>query len=1155
MNKKVAGQLGFLIAILLLLSGMPFTSHILSAGNIHSVYGEVYVDGSLADSELEVILKFPSGNESDITSTGHYVMNFQGHDWETGLFFVKINSIEYIPKDGYGNQMELEIQDDIIGYEVNLSVDTTIPNNPPNPPTNPTPQDGAIDVSISPSLSVEVTDPDADPMDVYFYNGSDHSLIGTDTNVPSGGIASVGWPSLSYDTLYSWYAVANDAIDEATSSTWSFTTESEPITNNPPNPPINPSPYDGETGIDLSPILSVDVSDPDGNFLDVSFFDASDHSLIGQHNGVMSGSTASLEWPGLSYTTTYQWYTKVYDYEYVTTSATWSFTTEAEPIVNNPPNTPTSPSPYDGETGVSINPTLSVDVSDPDGDLLEVRFYNASDSGLIGTDYNVPSGGTASVQWLALSYETTYQWYAVANDGEYDSASPTWIFTTLLDPTVNHPPDKPTNPSPADATTGVSLNPILSVDVYDQDGDNLDVEFYNASDDSLIGEVTGIASGSTASLTWNDLSYSTTYQWYTKVNDSEFDNISATWSFTTRDAIINKPPNAPTNPSPQNGETDVSINPTLSVSVSDPDADMLDVKFYNASDSSLIGIDYNVPSGETAYFVWSGLSTDTTYQWYAAADDSEFQTYSVVWSFTTTVSNPANLPPNAPVNPIPFDGATGVSLNPILSVDVSDPNGNILEVRFYNAFDSSLIGTDYNVPSGGTASVQWLALSYQTTYQWYAVANDGEYDSFSSTWSFTTTIQSSGNNPPNPPTNPSPANGETNVGVNPTLSVDVSDPDGDDLTIYFYDDSDDVLIGTLTNVQSGTTASMIWSGREYSTTYNWYVIADDAQDQSISDRWEFTTMPLSTENLPPYKPSNPLPVNESTDIILSPTLSVDVFDPNDDSINVSFYNADDQTLIGEVNDVASGNSAEIVWSGLSYSTLYRWYAKANDSEYESKSDIWQFTTMEEPPNDPPNKPTNPSPTNYETGIGLNPELSVVVTDPDGDSMDVYFYDASTHQLIKKETNVPNGSTISAVWTGLTYGSEKQWYVIVNDSKSENKSDTWYFTLYDVDLDITFKGGLGISTIFQNYGDGEAEDIEWELSVKTKYLNRINIDKNGIIDFLKPNSKINAKKLYVFGFGLLEVTANAKSGGKNVEKMGGGIIVGYWTLIVPDLTPS
>jgi hypothetical protein len=53
-----------------------------------------------------------------------------------------------------------------------------------------------------------------------------------------------------------------------------------------------------------------------------------------------------------------------------------------------------------------------------------------------------------------------------------------------------------------------------------------------------------------------------------------------------------------------------------------------------------------------------------------------------------------------------------------------------------------LIGTALNVPSGTVASTPWNGLSYSTTYQWYAVANDTSgATNQSDTWSFTTTTQ------------------------------------------------------------------------------------------------------------------------------------------------------------------------------------------------------------------------------------------------------------------------------------------------------------------------------------------------------------------------------------------------------------------------------
>ena len=98
---------------------------------------------------------------------------------------------------------------------------------------------------------------------------------------------------------------------------------------------------------------------------------------------------------------------------------------------NNPPNAPFNPVPADTATGIATSPTLSVDVSDPDGDTMDVDFYDASDDSLIGGDNNVANGGTASVSWNGLSESTTYSWYAIADDGEFTTQSATWSFTTL----------------------------------------------------------------------------------------------------------------------------------------------------------------------------------------------------------------------------------------------------------------------------------------------------------------------------------------------------------------------------------------------------------------------------------------------------------------------------------------------------------------------------------------------------------------------------------------------------------------------------------------------------------------------------------------------------------------------------------------------------
>ncbi|MFX1253069.1 MAG: S8 family serine peptidase [Promethearchaeota archaeon] len=100
-----------------------------------------------------------------------------------------------------------------------------------------------------------------------------------------------------------------------------------------------------------------------------------------------------------------------------------------------------NPAPSDGSTGVSLSPSLSLTVSDADGDLMDVSFYNASDDSLLGDDTNVPSDDTASISWLGLAEGTSYSWYAEIDDGLLTTKTGSFSFTTLSDnPTWDETP-------------------------------------------------------------------------------------------------------------------------------------------------------------------------------------------------------------------------------------------------------------------------------------------------------------------------------------------------------------------------------------------------------------------------------------------------------------------------------------------------------------------------------------------------------------------------------------------------------------------------------------------------------------------------------------------------------------------------------------------
>jgi len=96
--------------------------------------------------------------------------------------------------------------------------------NSPYMPVVSSPPNGSVDTAINLDLNVTVSDPNSDVMNVSFYwtNGT---LIGTDTNVASGGVASVSASNLEYLTTHNWYVKITDGKYWTTGDTWEFTTK------------------------------------------------------------------------------------------------------------------------------------------------------------------------------------------------------------------------------------------------------------------------------------------------------------------------------------------------------------------------------------------------------------------------------------------------------------------------------------------------------------------------------------------------------------------------------------------------------------------------------------------------------------------------------------------------------------------------------------------------------------------------------------------------------------------------------------------------------------------------------------------------------------------------------------------------------------------
>jgi len=227
--------------------------------------------------------------------------------------------------------------------------------------------------------------------------------------------------------------------------------------------------------------------------------------------------------------------------------------------------------------------------------------------------------------------------------------------------------------------------------------------------------------------------------------------------------------------------------------------------------------------------------------------------YYSAWSWNATANlysiayqqdDATALVPNSPPTfgtPSPTNSSTGQNLALTWSIPINDPEGDTfaywLNCSNGNNFSSVL-------SSNGTKSLSLSGLSYNTTYiVWVNATDSGGSGQWTREWyNFTTKIDTA----PNVPTNPSPANGATNVKPDKKkLTCTVTDPDGDSITVQFYW-ANGTLIGTDT-IASGGTAEVAIPTLAETTIYRWYVNASDGILSTLgpagapATNWSFIT--------------------------------------------------------------------------------------------------------------------------------------------------------------------------------------------------------------------------------------------------------------------------------------------------------------------------
>jgi hypothetical protein len=390
---------------------------------------------------------------------------------------------------------------------------------------------------------------------------------------------------------------------------------------------------------------------------------------------------------------------------------------------NNPPYTPSNPSPADHATGVDVNADLSWTCSDPDtGDTLTYDVY----FGTTTSPSLVSSGQTSSsYDPGTMNPGTKYYWKIDAWDNHgATTPGPLWDFNTASG--SNNPPNTPSTPTgPTTGVTGVSYN--YQTSTIDPDGNQVKYG-WDFDNDGIVdpSHWTGFHNSGatcTVAVTFNGAG---TYYLSVKAEDT----YGAQSAFSPYLTIVittgtNNPPTAVIDsiiPNPANQGQTV----TFTGHGTDPDTGDT-ITGYNWRSS----IDGQLSTA--ASFSNSTLSAGTHAIYFKVQDNHG--AWSTEVSQTLTINPAGNNPPNKPSTPSgTTNGKAGTSYP--YSTSATDPDGDKLKYGWDKDSDGTVDIWDDNggsyYTSGVTISTS-ISWSSQGTYSLKVIAED-EYGA-QSPWS------------------------------------------------------------------------------------------------------------------------------------------------------------------------------------------------------------------------------------------------------------------------------------------------------------------------------------------------------------------------------------------------------------------------------------
>lgn len=282
--------------------------------------------------------------------------------------------------------------------------------------------------------------------------------------------------------------------------------------------------------------------------------------------------------------------------------------------------------------------------------------------------------------------------------------------------------------------------------------------------------------------------------------------------------------------------------------------------------------------------------------------------------------------------------------------------------------------------------------------------------------------------------------------------------DGDDGWNIFYDKT-----GTGGGVTLGTPVIALTGGYQWITSIDLPDIYTDSEVNNMriyldtfnggggDDRYvDCCRMQIVTalENNAPTI-TGEVPINQSTDISLSPICNITANDADGESLTVTFYeNTTDTYVLRQKNTSVTANSS-VQWDSYTNadtgSTKYWWKVYVDDGT-DNVSETYFFTTLYIWSNTAPSF-SNPIPANDSSSISLQPTVNVTITDADGNNSVCTFYNSTdgVSWTWQQKNNTVLNESISYDYAHATVHSTLYYWKVTANDGNDNVSVIYHFT--------------------------------------------------------------------------------------------------------------